>query len=142
MRKAVVLLIVAAACAPAQQPEPKPPPQGARRDPGFFGGGEKKKKGEDENQRAVAGTVRNEADEVLEGAVVQLKDKKSLRVRSYITKEDGVYRFFGLSSNVDYELRAGFKDLASDTRTLSVFDGRKQAVINLKVQPKAKEARQ
>ena len=69
---------------------------------------EKKKKGEDENARAVGGQVRNEADEVVEGAVVQLKDAKSLKVKSYITKADGMYRFFGLSGNVDYELKASF----------------------------------
>lgn len=119
----------------AQQSNPQPPPQGARRDPGFFGG-PKGKKGEDENTRAVAGVVRGLTDEVVEGAVVQLKDTKSLRVRSYITKDDGVYRFSGLSTNADYELRARFQGLESDVKTLSIFDSRKQAVVNIKLEPK------
>jgi Carboxypeptidase regulatory-like domain len=121
----------------AQTP-PKAPPTGTQREPGLFGGvgGQKKNKKEreeDEATRALAGTVRNEAEELVEGAVVQLKDNKSLKVRSYITKADGVYRFFGLSTNADYEIRAEFRALASEKRTLSVFDSRKQAVINLKV---------
>ena len=125
----------------AQPAEPKAPPQGNRKDPGLFGGGpEKKKKGEDENVRAVGGQVKSEADEAVEGAVVQLKDTKSLKVKSYITKADGMYRFFGLSNNVDYELKAAYKGKASESRTLSVYDGRKQAIINLKLQPKTDAA--
>lgn len=121
----------------AQQSDPKPTP-GGRRDPGLFGGinKDKKDKNDDENTRAVAGYVRTESDELVEGAVVQLKDTKTLKVRSYITKADGTYRFFGLSTNVDYELRADFNNLASPTKTLSIFDSRKQAVMNLKVEPK------
>ena len=131
----VVLFTVAAGLAAAPQADPKTPPTGSRRDPGLFGGvGQKKdknNKGDDENSRAVAGTVRNEADEPVEGAIVQLKDSKSLKVRSYITKADGVYKFFGLSTNADYDIRADFRELASEKRTLSVFDSRKQAIINL-----------
>lgn len=125
----------------AQQSDPKAPPTGSRRDPGFFGGQkkDKDKDKDDENTRAVAGTVRNENDETVEGAVVQLKDTKTLKVRSYITKADGVYKFFGLSVNADYELRADFRELASERRTLSVFDSRKQAVVNLKLVPKKKD---
>jgi hypothetical protein len=134
--------LLALAAAGVAQQTPAPPPQGVRKDPGFFGGiGQKKgkDKSEDENTRAVAGTVRNEADEPVEGAVVQLKDTKTLKVRSYITQTDGVYKFFGLSTNADYEIRADFKELASEKRTLSVFDSRKQAVLNLKLGPKKKE---
>jgi hypothetical protein len=126
------------------QTDPKPPPTGVRREPGLFGGtgGPKKDKKDreaDENTRAVAGIVRNEADEPVEGAIVQLKDLKSLKVRSYITKADGVYRFFGLSTNADYELRADLRELSSDKRTLSVFDSRKQAVVNIKLEPRKKD---
>ena len=98
--------------------------------------GKKKDKDEDANTRAAGGVVRNEADEPVDGAVVQLKDTKTLRIRSYITKADGQYRFYGLSPNVDYELRADFKETSSDTKTLSLFDTRKQAVINLKLDKK------
>ena len=86
-----VLFAAAAGIGLAWQTEqPKAPPTGNRRDPGFFGGvGQKKEKGkkdDDENARAVAGIVQNENEDPVEGAIVQLKDSKSLKVRSYITK--------------------------------------------------------
>ena len=61
----------------------------------------------DENHKPVA------------GAVVQLKNTKTLQIRSFITKEDGSYYFNGLSGDVDYELRADYQGSASPTRTLS-----------------------
>jgi hypothetical protein len=105
------------------------------KEPLFKGQGKK----DDESTRAVGGVVRNAADEAVDGAVVQLKDTKSLKVRSYITKADGQYRFYGLSTNADYELRADFKGLSSGPKTLSVYDSRRQAVINLKLEDKKKE---
>lgn len=136
----LVLFAAATDLANAAQANPKAPPAGNRREPGLFGNGtgakkDKKEREEDEKIRAVAGVVRTEAEQLLEGAVVQLKDTKSLKVRSYITKADGVYKFFGLSTNADYEIRADFKGMAGDKRTLSIFDSRKQAVINLKLAP-------
>ncbi len=124
----LILLLLAALACPALYAQPQ-------RQPGLFEG-PKKNKNEDENVRTVQGTVRDEAEQVVEGAVVYLKDTKSLRVRSFITRDDGGYRFTGLSTNVDYELRADFKASASPTKTLSVFDSRKQAVIHLKLEPK------
>ena len=141
MGLATAVMFAAALSVPvfAQQSNPKPPPTGARRDPGLFGNGgakrDKKDKDQDENIRAVAGVVRNEAGHAVEGAVVQLKDTKSLKVRSYITKTDGIYRFFGLSTNADYEIRASGKDVESEKRTLSLFDSRKEAIVNLTLEP-------
>ena len=126
----------------AQQSNPKAPPTGARREPGLFGNAPKKDKKDreqDENTRAVAGVVRNEAGDPIEAAVVQLKDTKSLKVRSYITKADGIYKFFGLSTNADYEIRATGPGTASEKRTLSVFDSRKEAIVNLKLEPQKKD---
>ncbi len=99
-------------------------------------GGPKRDKKEDANVRSVQGVVRGPSDSLVEGAVVHLKDTKSLRVRSFITREDGGYRFHGLSTDVDYELRANFQDLSSEVRRLSVFDSRRNAVINLKLESK------
>jgi len=91
------------------------------------------KKGEDTNTRSVQGTVTNAADEAVNGAVVQLKNTKSLQIRSFITKEQGTYYFHGLSPDVDYELKAEHQGASSPNKTLSSFDNRKQAVINLKI---------
>lgn len=91
------------------------------------------KKGEDTRIRSVQGAVTNASGEVVVGAVVQLKNTKTLQIRSFITKEQGEYFFNGLSPDVDFELRAESSGAASGTKTLSSFDGRKQAVLNLKL---------
>ncbi len=83
--------------------------------------------------RSVEGTVTNAAGAPVAGAVVQLKNTKTLQVRSFISKEDGSYAFHGLSTNVDYELKAEYRNASSDVKTLSVFDSRNKAVINLKL---------
>jgi protocatechuate 3,4-dioxygenase beta subunit len=93
------------------------------------------KKGEP-NVRSVQGTVTDASDNPVNGAVVQLKNTKTLQIRSFITKEDGSYYFNGLSSDVDYELRADSQGASSPTKTLSSFDSRKAATINLKLNKK------
>ena len=95
-----------------------------------------KKKGEDANTRTVQGTVTDASDAAVEGAVVQIKNTKSLQIRSFITKEHGAYYFHGLSPDVDYELKAEKQGNGSSVKTLSSFDSRKQAVINLKLEGK------
>ena len=94
-----------------------------------------KKKGEDQNVRSVQGVVEDPRGNLVEGAVVQLKNTKSLQVRSFITLREGNYYFHGLSPNAEYELKAEFKDQASSVRRLSVFDSRKTAIVNLKLAP-------
>jgi hypothetical protein len=94
------------------------------------------RKGEDTNVRTVQGTVSDANESAVEGAVVQIKNTKTLQIRSFITKENGAYYFHGLSPDVDYELKAEFQGAASSMKTLSSFDSRKQAVINLKLEGK------
>ena len=93
------------------------------------------KKG-DSATRSVQGMVTNPDDTPAAGAVVQLENTKTQQVRSYITKEDGAYRFFELSTEVDYKLKADLKGMTSPTKTLSSFDSKKQATLNLKLAPK------
>jgi hypothetical protein len=95
-----------------------------------------KKENEDRQTRSVQGVVTDNADTPLEGAVVQLKDTKSLQIRSFITKQNGTFHFHSLNPDIDYELRAEHKGANSGSKTLSSFDGRKSAVINLKVSGK------
>jgi hypothetical protein len=97
---------------------------------------------QDTNTRSVQGVVRGLSDEAVEGAVVKLKNSKTLQIRSYFTDEKGEYIFHGLTRDVDYELRAewkqGDKDLASAPRNLSMFDSRRKAIVNLKLEPASK----
>lgn len=93
---------------------------------------------QDPNTRSLQGFVLDEQEEPAPTAVVQLKNTKTLQVRSYITQDDGRYQFHGLSTNIDYEIQAERGELASAVRRLSVFDTRPKAVINLKLEPKKK----
>jgi hypothetical protein len=80
--------------------------------------------------------VRNAQGEAVNGAVVQLKNTKTLQIRSFITRDNGAYYFHGLNTDVDYELRADSDGESSSSKTLSSFDSRKEAVLNLKLEPK------
>ena len=83
--------------------------------------------------RSVTGVVTDGSGGAVSGAVVQLKNTKTLQIRSFITKEEGQYFFQGLSPDVDFELHAEGKTGASTTHTLSSFNTDKQAVVNLKL---------
>ena len=93
------------------------------------------KKSGDAN-RSVQGTVSAGDESPVNGAVVQLKNSKTLQIRSFITKEDGTYHFYDLSLDIDYELKADYQGASSNTKKLSSFDSRTQSVLNLKLNPK------
>lgn len=95
-----------------------------------------KKKDEDAGTRSVQGAVRDQNDNPTVGAVVQLKNTKTLQVRSFITQQDCNYLFKGLSTNVDYELKAEYGGMTSAVKRLSSFDDRTKAIINLKLEQK------
>jgi hypothetical protein len=84
-------------------------------------------------ERTVTGVVTNENGEPVPGAIVQLKNMKTLQVRSFIAKEKGEYYFNGLSTDVDYEFRAEWNGKSSNTRTLSSFDSHPSVVLNLQL---------
>ena len=86
--------------------------------------------------RSVRGVVTDQDGAVLSGATVQIEDTISLNVRSYVTDRAGAYRFYGLSPDVDYLLRAHYSGFWGPIHRLSAFDSRKEAVINLKVNVK------
>jgi hypothetical protein len=96
----------------------------------------KKEKRQAASERVVTGTVRDEEGKAINGAVVQLKDMRSMQVRSFITQTDGGYHFSGLKIDNDYELEAKYSGLTSGWKTLSVFDTRKEPVVNLKLDKK------
>jgi hypothetical protein len=88
---------------------------------------------EDTGTRSVQGVVTEAAGKPVAGAVVQLKDTKSLQIRSYVTEADGSYHFAGLSTNVEYELEAKKDGVTSGKKTLTVFNTKKAATMNLKL---------
>jgi len=98
----------------------------------------KKEQREEAAARSVSGTVVDAQDNPAVGAVVQLKDMRSLQVRSFIA-QDGTYHFSSLKPDVDYQLTAKYNKMTSVTKTMSVFDDRKQIILNFKVDKKEKE---
>ncbi len=100
---------------------------------------QKKDKARDPNIRNVQGVVTLPDGTPVDGAVVQLKNLKTLQVRSFITLEKGAYQFQNLPVSIDFELRADYKQFASQTRSLTVFDKRLDAIVNLKLEPKKAE---
>lgn len=84
-------------------------------------------------QRAVTGVVTNTDGTPVAGAIVQLKDMKTLQVRSFITKDKGEYYFNGLSTDIDYQFTAHWNGKSSNTRTLSNFDSHPSVIINLQL---------
>jgi Carboxypeptidase regulatory-like domain len=88
---------------------------------------------EDTNTRSVQGIVTDASGAPVAKAVVQLKDTKTLQIRSFISAADGSYHFAGLSSNVEYELKADHEGATSGWKTLSVFNTKKVASMNLKL---------
>ena len=86
--------------------------------------------------RTLNGHVFSSQDQPIAKAIVYLKNTKTLAVKTYISDDDGTYRFPALSPNVDYEVYAEFKGQHSDTKTLSAFDNRKQVNITLRIKSK------
>jgi hypothetical protein len=94
----------------------------------------KAKKDEDASARSVQGQVVDADDSPVVGAVVQIEDMRTLEIRSFITQEEGKYHFSGLKADVDYKVKAQFNGMSSATKTVSIFDTRKVAVYNLKLE--------
>jgi len=84
--------------------------------------------------RTLTGQVMKDTDAPLPGAVVYLKNTRTMAIRSVISDDHGNYRFASLSPDIDYEVHAEYKGVKSDKKTLSSFDSRTSARINLKIE--------
>jgi len=86
------------------------------------------------------GTVLDRSGAPVPNAVVLLKDTKTLQVRSFLAAKDGSYRFLGLSSDVNYDLRAQAGGFTSPIKTVSVFDSHSVIKLNLKLKKQLKNS--
>ena len=90
------------------------------------------------NTRVIEGVVVDAKGVPVPNAVVLLRDTKTLQIRSYITLQDGGYHFFGLSNDVNYQVRAENNQMTSPSKLISVFDSHKFIKVNLKLKDKKK----
>ena len=72
--------------------------------------------------RRVQGTVRDERDNPVNGALVNLKNLRSNQTETFVTKTDGHYAFDELSRDDDYELVASFSGKNTLPKKLSHYD--------------------
>jgi Carboxypeptidase regulatory-like domain len=86
-----------------------------------------------QSSRNLTGQVLTPSDQPLPSAVVYLKNTKTLAVKSFITENDGGYRFHALAPNVDYEVYAEYQGKKSSTKTVSAFDSRANVTLNLHI---------
>jgi hypothetical protein len=98
-----------------------------------FLGADQKSKNVDSTTRTVEGRVTNAANQPVANAVVQLKNTKTLQIRSFITQADGSYHFAGLQTDVEYQVKADHEGVSTSWKTLSVFNSKKTPIINLKL---------
>ena len=84
-------------------------------------------------ERIIDGKVIDKADAPLPGAVVYLKDTKSLSVKTYICDEAGHFHFGQLSQNTDYEISAVSNGVKSNSKSISSFDDKNSYYFTLTV---------
>lgn len=84
-------------------------------------------------QRVVQGKVELSSGGMAKGAIVYIKNGKTLEVRTYISTADGSYRFGQLNADADYTVWAEYQGKKSKERTVSSFDTKKVFNIPLKI---------
>lgn len=84
--------------------------------------------------RVVQGKVEHNDGSMAEGAIVYIKNAKSLEVRTYISTADGSYRFGQLNPDANYTVWAELKGHKSKEKSISAFDSKKVFDIALKLE--------
>ena len=74
------------------------------------------------NTRMVHGIVKDQKDNPVDGALVNLKDLKTNQTLTFITKTSGTYMFDELSRDEDYELSATLSGKKTTVKKLSHYD--------------------
>ena len=83
--------------------------------------------------KSLEGKVFGNGDAPLPSAIVYLQDSKTNSIRSFISTQDGGYRFGQISPDVDYTVWAKYKDEKSPTKNISSYDSSQRVTIDLHI---------
>jgi hypothetical protein len=89
--------------------------------------------GQNLGQRAVNGTVVDDASAPVMGATVFLRNSKTKSIRSYTSTKDGRFRFVQVNMSEDYDLWAEKEGKKSAVRTVSSWNTNKELEVELKL---------
>jgi hypothetical protein len=84
-------------------------------------------------ERVVQGKVELASGGTAKGAIVYIKNGKTLEVRTYISTADGSYRFGQLNPDANYTVWAEYQGKKSKEKTISSFDTKKVFNILLRI---------
>lgn len=88
------------------------------------------------SQRVVEGKVIGSDDAAVKGAIVYLKDTRSLEIRTFISTADGSFRFGQLSMDTDYTLWAELNGKRSKEKVITSYDTKHLVRATLRVDTK------
>jgi Carboxypeptidase regulatory-like domain len=94
---------------------------------------DKPKTQKESNTRTIQGTVKDPSDNPQSEAIVQLKDMKTSKIVDFVTKDDGKYTFSDLPMDINYELAAKHGDLTAAAKKVSIYDTRKNVILNFQL---------
>jgi len=92
--------------------------------------------------RVVTGVVKDQFDNPVSGAIVQIKDMKTSKVIAFPTKDDGKFVFRDLPLDVDFELTAKHEQITSPVKKVTIYDTRKNIMLTFKLEPPSKDGPQ
>jgi hypothetical protein len=83
--------------------------------------------------RIVNGTVYDDAQNIIEGATIELTDVQTGKVLDIYSGKDGQYQYSDLKFDHDYTIKAMFKGVSSEVRHISILETRWTLVLNLTI---------
>jgi hypothetical protein len=89
--------------------------------------------GQDFGLRNLQGKVLGGKEAPISGAIVYLENSRNNDIKTFISGDDGSYRFAALSDDTDYTLWAAYKGRKSPTKIVSSFDTRKLVIMDLHI---------
>ncbi len=84
-------------------------------------------------RRGVHGFVRDQEGRAIKSAGVQLKDLRTLRIRTTLTDGDGLYQFATLNPDVDYQVKAVYEGRFSEEHVTDRFATAPDVTVNLRI---------